>query len=262
MENSSAPLSTSNKGSLNRAMSPVSGAKCLLRGLKLLLTPGLKRFLFVPLTVSTLVFTLLAWIGFTQFEHVVDKFLPETSWLSYLRWLVWPLFVLALLLLLFSTFTFIANLLAAPFNGLLAAKVEQLLTGRTPPESAKHWTAEVIQSLLSELRKLLYFLIRAIPLLLLFLVPVVQLAAPILWIAFNAWFFALEYLDYPMSNHGLTFKEQIKLNRQSPMRVFGFGSAITLFMFVPVLNFAVMPAAVAGATIFWCESNKSIKTDI
>lgn len=254
MENSSAPFSVTVNGSIKRVFSPVFGAICLLQGLRLLFTPGLRRFLFVPLTINILVFILLAWIGFTRYELVVEKFLPETSWLGYFRWLVWPLFVLALLLLFFYAFTFVANLLAAPFNGLLAAKVEQLLTENTPSKSVEYWAAEVMHGLFSELRKLIYYLIRAIPFLLLFLIPVIQLAAPVFWIIFNAWFFALEYLDYPMSNHGLSFQEQIKLNRKSSLPVLGFGAAVGLLMLVPVLNFAVMPAAVAGATIFWCRS--------
>ena len=75
---------------------------------------------------------------------------------------------------------------------------------------------------------------------------------------YNAWFFALEYLDYPMSNHGLHFKEQTQWMKKSRMSAFGFGGAVAFLMLIPVLNFAVMPAAVAGATIFWCKSNKLI----
>jgi len=234
----------------------LTGAGYLLQGLRLILRPGLKRYLIVPITINILIFSGLIWLGFNQFELLFDRFLPETSWLHYFRWVLWPLLALAILLILFYTFTVIANLLAAPFNGILAAKVEQTLTGVAPPESPDNWVAGVIPGLLSELRKLVYFLIRAIPLLLLFLVPGVQLAAPFLWIAFNAWFFALEYLDYPMSNHGMLFKEQMQQLRKTRMAALGFGGAVTLMMLIPILNFLVMPAAVAGATIFWCSSNR------
>ena len=33
----------------------------------------------------------------------------------------------------------------------------------------------------------------------------------------------------------------------------GFGAAVTAAMMVPVLNFLVMPAAVAGATLLWLD---------
>lgn len=256
MENCSGALSSLENNYLHRGIGLLSGAGFLLQGLKLLLRPGLRRYLIVPLIVNVVVFTLLVWVGLSQFSLLFERFLPETSWLYYFRWVIWPLLTLVFLLLLFYTFTVIANFLAAPFNGILAARVEQMLTGSAPPDTPENWVAGVAPGLYSELRKLIYFLIRAVPLLLLFLVPVVQLAAPFLWIAFNAWFFALEYLDYPMSNHGLRFREQSQWVKKSRMGALGFGGAVAFLMLIPILNFAAMPAAVAGATIFWCNSNR------
>jgi CysZ protein len=53
------------------------------------------------------------------------------DWLGWLEWLLWPVFILALLIIVFYSFTLIANLIASPFNGLLAEKTEALLTGRS-----------------------------------------------------------------------------------------------------------------------------------
>jgi len=38
---------------------------------------------------------------------------------------------------------------------------------------------------------------------LLFIIPVINIAAPILWLLFSAWYMTLEYTDYPMANSGL-----------------------------------------------------------
>ena len=262
MKNSSGTLSASGNRPPRLKFGLLSGAGYLLQGLKLLLRPGLRRYLIVPLSVNISIFTLLTWFGVDQFDLLFDRFLPESSWLHYIRWIVWPLLTFALLLILFYSFTAIANLLATPFNGILAAKTELMLTGSSPPDSPDNWVAGVVPGLLSELGKLSYFLIRAVPLLLLFLIPVVQLAAPFLWIAFNAWFFALEYLDYPMSNHGLRFSEQRQWMRKSRMAALGFGGAVAFLMLIPILNFAVMPAAVAGATIFWCSACKISEAEL
>lgn len=261
MENCSGTLSRSQNNYLHREIGLLSGAGFLLQGLRILLRPGLRRYLIVPLIVNVIVFTLLVWIGLSQFSLLFDRFLPESSWLYYFRWILWPLFAVVFLLVIFYTFTAIANLLAAPFNGILAAKVEQLLTGNAPPDLPENWVAGLAPGLFSELRKLIYFLVRAVPLLLLFLVPVVQLAAPFLWIAFNAWFFALEYLDYPMSNHGLRFREQSQWAKKSRLAALGFGGSVAVLMFTPVLNLAAMPAAVAGATVFWCNFNRKIEEE-
>ena len=79
----------------------------------------------------------------------------------------------------------------------------------------KQLMKEILPSLLSEGRKTIYFLLRALPLLILFLIPGVNLVAPFLWMAFSAWFLALEYGDYPMANHGLLFKEQHRRLKQA-----------------------------------------------
>ena len=197
-------------------------------------------------------FGLIGWAGYSQFDQVLARFLPESGWLSYFRWLLWPLFALSFLMVVFYTFTVVANLLAAPFNSRLSARVEELLTGTRPPEGDGSIAAEILPALLMELRKLFYFLLRAIPLLILFLIPVVNVAAPFLWFAFSAWFLTIEYMDYPMGNHGLRLRQQFAELRKARLTALGFGSALMLLMMVPVLNFAAMPAAVAGATALWC----------
>ncbi len=219
----------------------------------MLMRPGLRRYVVVPVLINIVVFCVLAWIGINQFGELIDAFLPERGWLSFLRWILWPLFALAALLITFYSFTVVANLIAAPFNSVLAEQVERLLTGQPPPQPTGGILHSIVPSLLSELRKLSYFLLRAIPLLLLFLVPLLNVAAPILWLLFSAWYLALEYSDYPMANGGLGFAEQQKRMKRGRMTVLGFGSAVTLLMMIPLLNFVAMPAAVAGATALWCD---------
>ena len=238
------------------ANNPLSGITYLLRGLSLIGKPGLRPFVIIPLLVNILVFSLLIWFGIDQFEGLMDRFLPsDESWLAWLRWLLWPLFAIAILLVVFYTFTVIANLIASPFNGLLAEKVELYLGGdlTDQPGGLKQVLKDIIPSLLSELRKLLYFALRAVPLLILFLIPGLNLIAPFVWLAFSAWFLALEYADYPMANHGLQFKEQHRRLKQARYSAMAFGGGLTLMMAVPLLNFLAMPAAVAGATVFWKE---------
>lgn len=238
---------------------PIIGFNYLLQGLKLLLEPGLKRYLVVPLLINFTIFSLVAWIGYSQFEALLAWLLPEQSWYSFLRWLLWPLFALTILLVTFYTFTVVANLIAAPFSSLLAQRVEQILTGSPPPHGDERLLAQIGPALASELRKLGYFIIRAIPLLILFIIPGVNLFAPLLWLLFSAWFLALEYIDYPLGNHGLGFAEQHRRMKSLRLTAIGFGGGVTLLMMIPLLNFAAMPAAVAGATLFSCRQRQLLE---
>lgn len=237
---------------------PVHGAAYLLRGLRLIREPGIRRFVAIPLAVNTLLFAALIWYGAGEFNAFVDSLLP--AWLEWLRWLLWPLFALTVLLVVFYLFILAANLIGAPFNGFLAARIEQRLTGTYPggPETGwKETLAGTLPAVLAEVRKLLYFIAWSIPLLILFLIPGINVIAPLLWIAFSARMLAMEYLDYPMGNHGLTFAEQRGRQREKPMLVLGFGAAALFLTLIPVLNFLAMPAAVAGATAMWVEQFKS-----
>jgi CysZ protein len=153
--------------------------------------------------------------------------------------------------LIFYGFSLVANLIAAPFNGLLAEAVEGHLTGKPIEGSWGQVLRDVVPSVLSELRKLLYFVVRAVPLLLLLLVPGINLIASLLWMLFSAWMMAVQYLDYPMANHRLFFKEQRARLRKRPLLAWSFGGPVMLMTMVPGLNFFVMPAAVAAATLIW-----------
>ena len=236
------------------AVNPISGARYLIEGMRLIKRPGLRRFVLAPLLINILVFSSAIWYGLSQFESFllwIETKIP--SWLQWLDWLLWPLFIVALLILVFYSFTLIANLIAGPFNGLLAEKVELHLTGRPLNEGGgwKKAMTELIPTLFDEVRKLLFALLLAIPFLLLFLIPGINLAAPMLWFLYTAWILTLEYSDYPMGNHGLKFREMRARLRQRRLLGLGFGAATAGLTMIPVVNFIVMPSAVAGATAMW-----------
>jgi CysZ protein len=93
-------------------------------------------------------------------------------------------------------------------------------------------------------------------LLVLLLVPGVNVLASVLWVLFSAWMMAVQYLDYPMANHSLFFKQQRARLRKRPLLAWSFGGPVMLITMIPVLNFFVMPAAVAGATLIWVRENR------
>ena len=232
---------------------PVTGARYLLRGLLLIQKPGIRQYVLIPIVINTLLFSLLIWFGTNQFNHLVEWILP--TWLEWLEWFLWPLFAVTASIIVFFTFIQIGNFIGAPFNSLLAEAVERHLKGHRLQETRawRKMTAHLWPSLLSEWRKIIYFISRGIPLLVLFIIPVVNVIAPLIWMGFSAWILALEYADYPMENHGILFADQRDILKEKPLMVFGFGSAALFLMAIPFVNFLVIPSAVAGATAMWIE---------
>jgi CysZ protein len=237
----------------------IHGAGCLFRGFGFLLSPGIKRHVIVPLLINILLFSCAIAYAAGHFDIWLQHLTAELpAWLSWLASLLWLLFILAALVVLFYTFTLVANLVGAPFNSFLSARVQTLVTGEKP-DSGRSLAGDIVISLRDELRRILYILWRALLIgilgLLLFFIPLFNILTPLLWLLFTAWMLAIQYSDYPLSNHGVDFAAQRPLLKQQRNRLFGFGIATALCTLIPIVNFIVMPAAVVGATLLWIEAN-------
>ncbi len=228
----------------------------LFKGFGMLTRRGLRRYVIVPFIVNILVFIGLIWFGAHYFEKLTNwivSFLP--GWLAWLSVFLWVLFAFASLIIIIYTFTLIANLIASPFNALLSEKVEFMVTGKKIESSGGTWSLvkDIPRSLLRQLQYILYYLLRAILVLVLFIIPVVNVIATPFWFALNAWMMSVQYMDYPMDNHRVTFKTMRRQLAAKRVENFSFGSAVMLVSMIPIVNFAVMPAAVIGATLMWCD---------
>lgn len=239
----------------------IRGPDYFTAGLRLVLQPGLRRFVILPLTINLLLFIGLISVAAQQFNMLLDAFMPSLpDWLDFLEFLLWPLFTLLVLVIMFFTFTMVANLLAAPFNGFLSEKVESVVRGTdvSPPFYWSELLAMVPRTIGRELRKLAYFLPRAIGLLILSLIPGVNLIATPLWVLFGVWMMAVQYIDYPADNHQLGWNEMLAWLRERRWQSLGFGGMTYLVLLVPVVNILAMPAAVAGATLFWVREGNPL----
>lgn len=225
----------------------IKGLLDCLGGFALIFKSGVKRYVLVPLLVNTALFGGAIWLLRDQMQSWIDQLLPE--WLSWLQWLIEPLFWVTVLLLVFYSFSLVANLIAAPFNSLLAASVEKILTGKKPEDFSSEALWKIAaRSFAAELRKMLYFVKWLIPLVILTLIPVVNVVAPFAWFLFAAWSFSLEYMDYPLGNRGMLFAEIRDYSRKNRMRSLGLGTGVFLLTSIPLLNFLAMPVAVCAAT--------------
>ena len=238
---------------------PVNGVLYVIKGVTLLFKPGIRLFVILPLLTNFILFSLFIWLGIGYFNETMQNYIPDLpEALQWLEWLLWPLFIVSFLLIGFYCCLLLANLVAAPFNGMLAEAVENHLAPDTSKSTGSWLTVikELVPAMISEARKLGYFCLRALPLLILIVIPGVNLVAPFLWIIFSAWLLALEYADYPMSNHGILFDElRIKLKEKRFVAI-TFGCTVMLLTIIPVINFFVMPVAVAGATVMYVKEWK------
>ncbi len=236
------------------------GAAYLAQGFRLVREPGIRRFVLIPLTINILLFGgFIAW-GYSQFQPLVQWLLDWVpDWLGFLEWLIWAVITSMTAVIVFFTFTPIANVIAAPFNAIMSEKLEEMLTGR-PVNSGVSLQQLIIDSIKSQLGKLVYIAVWSVGLFVVGFIPLLNLVSPFLWFIFGAWLMTLEYMDYPMGNHDLTFQQQKDAIKQRSGLALGFGGMVMVLTSIPLVNFFVIPVAVAGATVMWIRELGGLPT--
>ena len=242
-------------------MAQRSGIGYFGQGFDLITTKGLKRFVFIPLMINLVLFSVAFYFLLGEIQAGVDYligFIPD--WLGWLKtsitFLLWPLAVISILLSFALMFGTLANWIAAPFNGLLAEKVERHLTGQSlGDDGVMAIIKDIPRTLGREITKLVYYLPRAIGFLLLFFfLPVI---GQILWFLFGAWMMAIQYCDYPFDNHKVPFGEMRQRLGDRKGLSYSFGIAVNVMAMIPIVNFLVMPVAICGATAMWVNEYRS-----
>ena len=218
--------------------------------------PGLRRFVLIPLIANIVLFSLMGWLLYgliVDFYEAAMLTVPE--WLQFLSWIITPLLWLIGGLMTGYVSTLIVLMLTSPFHALLAEKVEEAITGEPVPalDGIAAALLEVPRALFRELRKVLYYVPMAVGVLILTIVPLFNVFAPLAWFLLGAWMMSLQFVDYPMDNHRLAFRDVRDACAARRLSTIGFGGTVAFFTGIPLLNLIVIPAAVIGATLLWCE---------
>lgn len=221
---------------------------------------GLRRFVIMPIVLNTVLLCGLFWLFVSQISQAIDwmmSFIPD--WLSFLSVILLMLSIVMILLLFYFIFTTLSGFIAAPFNGLLAEKVEKMLTGENINDDGLLDIMKDVPRMLSrEWQKLLYSLPKIIGLFLLSFIPVIgQTIVPVLTFLFTCWMMAIQYCDYPFDNHKVSFDVMKNALGEQRTQSLTFGGLVTCCTFVPVINLVIMPVAVCGATVLWVENYRS-----
>ena len=232
----------------------VRGSHFLLTGFKLITQPKIRQFVLLPLAINISLISWLIYYSYSRFSAWLEAWIGWLpGWLGFVDWLLWPLFSVAMLAMVVLGFSFLANLIAAPFNGFLADAVQKHISGKKSPDSGRNIGLEIVHALGRELRKMSWYLPRILLLFILGWIPLINIAAPFLWMFFGAWMMAVQYLDYPMDNNQISFDKMFSSLRVKRSVALGLGGSVMLLHMIPLVNFLVMPAAIAGSVACWVD---------
>ncbi|MDP0560806.1 MAG: sulfate transporter CysZ [Candidatus Endonucleobacter sp. (ex Gigantidas childressi)] len=236
---------------MNHNTSP-SGAFFFIAGFKMMFNPALRWFVFAPLLINVFVLSAIVYWTLQKFSGlmaILVGWLPE--WMSFSEYLLWPLFLLGVIVSVFFLFTVIGNLIASPFNAILAEKVQRMEGFTLPDVALKDWLVILPKNIGRELRKIQYYLPKILLLLFLSFIPVINLISPFIWFLFNGWMMAIQYCDYAADNRGLLFTDMMRRLNNNTSVAWSFGATVNVMMLIPFVNLLIIPAAVIGSTLLW-----------
>lgn len=228
----------------------------LLYGFSELKNKRYRPYIVWPIMLSVLLYVAFFWVAITigdLFFQWWDSWIP--SWLHWMNVILWSLGFIFLMAVLVFLFTAIINIIAAPFNASLATLIVQHHSDTV--SNVHPAPASLIKTIWRQCKRQLqltwFFISRLLLGLVLFLIPGLQVVAGFIWFGLNAWLMSLQYCDYPMEYAGLSARETRKtLTRHAPLTL-GFGVAVLLCTFIPIINCAVIPAAVIAASRLWLD---------
>ncbi|BFM08388.1 sulfate transporter CysZ [Halioxenophilus aromaticivorans] len=244
-----------------------NGAGYLFDGAQLIFQPKFRLFVVVPILVNVVIFLLLTSLAVTYFNTAtgaITGLMPEWDWLApvvgVLGVVLWVAVALIAVVIYGYSFSMITNIIAAPFYGILAERIETHLTGTAPPPEPI--VTMIGRVLIRELIKIWYFVSRGIVIFIgcffLGFIPLANLFIPVILALWGAWCMAIQYADYAADNNRLSFPRFKHALGASRYSAWGMGGMTLLGTMVPVINIIAMPAAVAGGTIYWVRELRDL----
>ena len=243
-------------------------------GAFLLSHPRLWIYAILPWLISLLTLGGIAWLAFWSYGEYVGPWLVQCgdylatlaknsgpfmkTVFQALAWLITVLgrIMVTLVYIVFGVlWTFIvAKILSDPFNDLLAAKVEEIATGRVV-EVQLSIIGTIWRMIINGIRTIIDYLIICVILLLLNLLPLIgQIIAMIF-----AWYFlATPYIDYTLERRGLSYDDKKQLLRQNAFMIIGFGMTCFIVLLIPLVNLFIIPISVVTGTLLAIEKIEGI----
>lgn len=220
--------------------------------------PGLVRFWGIPVFVVLVLLFAGCGISRDVSHWLADRAVPiaatDEGVTRYMRQAGHELsqafaFVVGLLLTTIAS-VLLSPVIAAPFNERISEEVERLELGLPLPDfSAGKVVRDVARTVRIEAMKLGLYLAVVGPLYLVGVVlPPLSLISTVLGFVFTVYYFALDYVDPPLTRRSIAARERFRLLVRHPAAMFGFGVGVSILLWIPLLQLFFMPAAVVGGT--------------
>lgn len=251
-----------------RFLAFLDGALWPLRGARIILVnPRLWGWVIVPAVINA---TLL-FLGITAVLSLTPTVLswlwpvpPGAGLLIRTLWWVVAVLLMGTLLTLTAVGTyFLSGLVALPFLDQLSDRVEVMQIG--PREQATSWAeffGDIGVSMLHTVLGLLTWAVAMISLLVVGLIPVVgPPVEAVLSLCVTALLLSREMMDGPLSRRRVGYLAKLRTVWRHTPTTLGFGLVVAALLWVPLLNFLLLPVAVVGGTLMYLSFEAQERAD-
>lgn len=214
-------------------------------------TPRLWGLSLLCAALASLALFAAAWLAWSGGGALAERLISGDSRWAHAASL--GLHVLVALPLFAAGALTLPNLLLAPVQDPLSEATERALG-----DAASAPSGLLRGTLISLRHTLLRLALMVLGFAVLFPLNFVPVAGSVLWFVlstlWSAFWLSAEYLSGPMARHHRRFREVLSALKKRPGVTFGFGLALWVLLWLPVVNCFLMPLAVVAGTLLYREA--------
>jgi len=208
----------------------------------------LKKFYLIPgiinIILMILFYFLSRFIGGALVEFT-SKLLGGNlnSFIQFILKFIIYLTIFAVYYLIYKTLILIV---LSPFLSYISERTESIVTGKVFNFSFKENLYFIKRGIIVTLKSFLREFAMTCIILLLFFIPIVNTAIPILLFVVQSYYIGFSFIDYTLERHD--FETGTDLIRKNPIFFLINGGLFTILLFIPIIGIFIAPLVTAVAT--------------
>ena len=209
-------------------------------------------YFIIPFIINMVLLSAIFYLSYYFIYPFILNIIPsgDAWYLSVLRWITGPVLVIIFGIICAFLFSITGNIITAPLNDPLSAKVEELLSGKKFDD--KFSLSEVwkdIMRIFKNTVKLLIILILFNLIILLFnIVPVFgSIVYSILGFLSTLFFLGFSFFDFPLERRRLNFNQKLRIIWKFKFYCIGLGLSFIVLSVIPILGFLALNLSTIGA---------------
>ncbi len=238
------------------------GARTLLRSIAYLFrNASLIPWMLAPAVLTITVISVAVGVTAMFGPRLLVMLVPapaDPSWMLWWRLGLGLLTGLLIVLAVAAGWVF-GNMASAPLYDVIAGKVEREQFGLTPEKET--WAeafANAAPSIRHSIAGFGLYVAVMVPLFSLNLVPGIgSVLYTVASFVATVFFVSRELMDVPLSRRQLSFREKLGYLKENRAYISGHSAVVAVFLFIPFANLFVTPLAVLGATLIFCDIERS-----